>query len=144
MKLMWFPFIKCTLAYLHGIKSLESNYNIGIMGSINTNKDCTKKSSIEIDWDTETDASDVSNNIGEVALYVVIKNRTDGTNMLQAYEEQYLAQTAILDNTKVLHDLILRNLRVAVKISAAGVAPLGTSARPIYGNQLVLLFQWKK
>jgi hypothetical protein len=141
MQLMWFPFVMSTIKYLQSIPEVSTKYNIGILGNLPTGD---KLSSIEIDWDNESGAADVVNTVGEVVLYLLIKNRTDGTDMMQAYQEQYRIQNLILENMRLLHDYILRNLKTAVKISAAGVAPLGKLTRPYYSNQLVIVFEWKK
>lgn len=143
MQLMWFPLVKATTEYLKSIEGLNDNYNIGILGSIIC-KDTSKKSTIEVDWDSESDATDTANTRGEVALYIIIKSRSDGTDMMSAYEEQYRVQNLILNSTKILHDYILTNLKIAVKISAAGVAPVGNITRPFYSNQLVMVFEWRK
>jgi hypothetical protein len=143
MQLMWFPLVKSTLDYLESIPEVNARYNIGILGNL-PGGDKNKKSTIEIDWDNESGAADIVNTVGEVVLYLLIKNRADEIDMMQAYQEQYEMQNLILEKTKLLHDYILRNLKIAVKISAAGVAPLGKLTRPYYSNQLVIVFEWKK
>lgn len=143
MQLMWFPLVKATVTYIKSIDDLADNYNIGILGSI-CGKDSNKKSTIEVDWDSESDAADAANIRGEVALYIIIKSRSDGIDMMDTYEEQYRVQNLILNSTKILHDYILTNLKIAVKISAAGVGPVGNITRPFYANQLVMVFEWRK
>lgn len=140
MRLMWLPIVESTIAYLESIPDIAMGYTVRVIGDLPKGD---RGSSIEVDWEAERGAAEVINTTGGVAIHLLIKYRTDGTKVMEGFREQYRIQNLILRDIKRLHDYILTNLKIAVKISATGVEPLGSTVRPYYGNELILVFEWK-
>lgn len=137
---MWLPIVESTIAYLESIPDIATGYTVRVIGDLPKGD---RGSSIEVDWEAERGAAEVVNTTGGVAIHLLIKYRTDGTKVMEGFREQYRIQNLILRDIKRLHDYILTNLKIAVKISATGVEPLGSTVRPYYGNELILVFEWK-
>ena len=137
---MWLPIVESTIAYLESIPDIATGYTVRVIGDLPKGD---RGSSIEVDWEAERGAAEVVNTTGGVAIHLLIKYRTDGTKVMEGFREQYRIQNLILRDIKRLHDYILTNLKIAVKISATGVEPLGSTVRPYYGNELILVLEWK-
>lgn len=139
MRFMWLPIIESVCLYLRSLPEIAERYEVDLIGNLQKGGG----SSIEIDWEAERGAAEVVNTTGAVAVHLLIKHRTDDTDVWRAFREQYRIQNRILVEIRRLHDYILTNLKIAVKISATGVEPLGNRVRPYYGNELILVFEWK-
>jgi len=149
MRLMWLPMVESTVKYLDSLAEL-SDYQVGAIGGslsptgVSGQAGARGQSIIEVDWDSEADAEERSTSATNIAIYLKIKYKTDSTDIMVSYREMYRVQNAILDNIRLLQRFILKNYKVTVDITGAGVAPFGATARPYYGNQMVLLFRWRK
>ena len=139
MRFMWLPIVESVRMYLQSLPEIAETYEVDLIGNLPKGGG----SSIEIDWEAERGAAETVNTTGAVAVHLLIKHRTDDTDIWRAFREQYRIQNLILREIRRLHDYILTNLKIAVKISATGVEPLGDMVRPYYGNELILVFEWK-
>ena len=149
MRLMWLPMVESVVKYLSSLKELK-NYQVGAIGGVQAPTGVSGQagvqgqSIIEVDWDSEADAEERSTSATDIAIYLKIKYKTDGTDIMISYREMYRVQNIILDNIRMLQKFLLMNYKVAVDITGAGVAPFGATTRPYYGNQMVLLFRWRE
>ena len=149
MKLMWLPILEAVMKYLESLPELSS-YQVGPVGGAKSptgtsgQAGVAGKSIIEVDWDSETDAEEKRTQVTNLSVYLNIKYKTDSTDIMASYREMYRVQNAILAHLRVLLDYLLKNHRIAANIDGAGVAPFGSTVRPYLGNQMVLLFEWRK